>query len=457
MKKIVLKNGSLVLRTGVAHGDIVIEGERIADVVAPGAVTSQNYEFIDVGGLHVMPGAVDAHIHLGHYNDISRPRLPSDAETETAAAARGGVTTVISYLMNAKPHEDDFEDIVAITTAGARVDFGFHFVIATQGHLAALPRYIKEFGVPTAKLFMNMRGGEGDRLGLPPIDDGFAFALLEALAEHGGMLCPHPENIEIAWLLGKRVREQKAAGLLAWNEARPGFIEAEAIRRIAYLAHVTGTPLYCVHTSSAPALEQALMARDSGYKVHIETCNHYLTHDVDDPIGTVGKINPPLRKAEDREALWAGIADGQIDTLASDHIHRGIESKSGDIWSASPGCPGLDTFLQVPISEGYHKRGISLQRIAEIASEKPARLMGLKNKGRIAPGFDADLAFIDIAAEHVIGKADIASDCGFSIYEGRTLKGQVRHTMSRGEWIMRECAIQTSSVGHGRYQHRILG
>ncbi|GGA78460.1 dihydroorotase-like protein [Nitratireductor aestuarii] len=454
-KKLIISGGQVVRPTGVEVLDIVIEDGSIADLVPPNSVTA-DIERFDASGLTILPGAIDAHIHLGHAKDIARPREPSDAETETAAAARGGVTTVISYVMSSKPHEDDFKDILSVTKAGARTDFGFHFVIATKAQLQAVPRYINEFGVPTAKLFMNIRGSEGDRLGLPPIDDGFTFALLEQLAAHGGMLCPHPENMEIAWLLADRIKSSGRADLSAWNDARPGFIEAEAIRRIAYLAQVAGAPVYCVHTSSQPALEQALKARDEGINIHIETCNHYLTHDVEAPIGVVGKINPPLRKAADREALWAALANGEIDTLASDHIHRSIESKAGDIWTASPGCPGLDTFLQVPLSEGHHKRGIPLQRIAELTAEKPAKLMGLARKGRIAKGMDADLAFVNLQATETIGKESIQSDCGYSIYEGYDLKGTIDHTMVRGRFVWKDRAIVSDSAGHGEYQFRKL-
>lgn len=453
-----LISGAEVVRPpSVEKLDILVEGGQIVALLAPGTAVG-DAERIDAGGLVVFPGAIDSHIHLGHGNDISRPRVPGDASSESAAAARGGVTTVISYVMSAEPYESLFADLVAVTEAGARIDFGFHFVISTPGQLAAVPRYIKELGVPTAKLFMNIRGDEGKRLGLPAIDDGFAFALLEQLAEHGGMLCPHPENMEIVWLLAKRLRDESAAPTLAtWNQARPPFVEAEAIRRIAYLAQVAGSPLYCVHTSSGLALEQAVKARAEGVDIHIETCNHYLTHDVHTPIGIVGKINPPLRTAADREALWQGLADGHIDTLASDHIHRGQDSKQGDIWTASPGCPGLDTFLQVPLSEGYHKRGLSLVRIAELTAANPARLMGLARKGRIEVGMDADLAFIDLHAEKTIGKEDLASDAGYSIYEGHTLRGLVRHTMSRGTWALRDGALVDATIGHGRYQRRALG
>lgn len=449
--------GATVVRPPAVEAlDILIEGERIAALLAPGTEVG-DAERIDASGLVVFPGAIDGHIHLGHGNDIARPRVPEDARSETGAAARGGVTTVISYVMSADPYETFFEEMVGVAEAGARIDFGFHFVISTQDQLAAVPRYIKEFGAPTTKLFMNIRGDEGKRLGLPAIDDGFAFALLQQLAEHGGMLCPHPENMEIVWLLAKRLRAAGAPPTLAtWNDARPPFVEAEAIRRISYLAEIAGSPLYCVHTSSGEAVAQAVRAREEGIDIHIETCNHYLTHDIHTPLGITGKINPPLRLAADREALWQGLADGHIDTLASDHIHRGIGSKNGDIWTASPGCPGLDTFLQVPLSEGYHKRGLSLVRIAELTSANPARLMGLTRKGRIEVGMDADLAFVDLQADKTIGKEDIASDAGYSIYEGHTLRGSVRHTMSRGQWALRDGALVDDTVGHGRYQHRVL-
>ena len=367
--------------------DLLVEGDRIAALLTPGTKVG-DAERIDAGGLVVFPGAIDGHIHLGHGNDISRPRVPEDARSETGAAARGGVTTVLSYVMSADPYENFFEEMAGIAEAGARVDFGFHFVIATPEQLAAVPRYIREFGAPTAKLFMNIRGNEGVRLGLPPIDDGFTFALLEQLAEHGGMLCPHPENMEIAWLLSRRLREAGAPATLAtWNDARPGFIEAEAIRRIAYLADVAGSPLYCVHTSSAEALEQALTARAQGIDIHIETCNHYLTHDVDDPIGVVGKINPPLRERADREALWRGIADGDIDTLATDHIHRGPRAERAISGRRRRAARASTRFLPVPLAEGHHKRGLPLTRIAGWTAGDPAAVMGLsRRKGRIDVG-----------------------------------------------------------------------
>lgn len=444
---------------GVFAADILIEGGRIAGVVERGTAVDAD-EKIDLKGLTIFPGAVDVHLHLGHGNDISRPRAPSDAASETAAALLGGITSFIPYVMSAEPYETFFEELKQITEAGARIDFGYHFIIASEAQLDALPLYVQEYGIPSAKLFMNIRGDEGKRLGLPGIDDGFMFRLLERLGELGGMMCPHPENIEIGWALTARMRERDpdgAGGLKTWNASRPSFIEAEAIRRAVYIGQVTGTPVYCVHTSSRAALDAAIAMRSAGCPLYIETCNHYLTHDEDSPIGLAGKINPPLRTSDDREALWQGIAKGEIDTIGTDHVHRTLASKQGGIWGASPGCPGLDTFLPVLLTEGYHRRRIPLERIASLTATNPARIMGLgERKGDIAVGLDADLAIIDLDEDYVVGPETRATDAGYSIYDGMTLKAPVVHALSRGRFAFRDRHLVEEAVGTGRFLPRRL-
>jgi dihydropyrimidinase len=223
------------------------------------------------------------------------------------------------------------------------------------------------------------------------------------------------------------------------------------------VAHTAGAPLYVVHTSSAQALEAALRYRRAGATVHIETCPHYLTHDVGWPGGDVGKINPPLREAADRERLWQGLRDGEIDTVATDHVHRDLSAKAGGIWTASPGCPGLETLLPVLLSEGHHKRGLPLERIVELASTNPARIMGLGHaKGGIAPGLDADLALVDLKAQWTLQRGDIVSSAGYSIYEGERFTGRVRHVLVRGRPVLRDDALVDAAIGHGRYIRRRL-
>jgi len=457
MTDLALRGGEAFLPgIGLARADLLIAEGRIEDVVAPGTGTAA--EEIDVRGLTLLPGAVDAHLHLGHGTNIARPQVPGDAASETGAAARGGVTAFIPFVMSAAPHLPDLDALIAVTEAGARVDFGYHFVIATEAQLAEVPELIAR-GAPTAKLFMNIRGDEGARLGLPGTDDGFMFRLLEVLNAEGGMLCPHPENIEIAWVLRDRVLAsdpEGVGGLAAWNATRPPFVEAEALMRACYVARVTGARLHAVHTSSAEALDAALAQRRAGTDVSIETCIHYLTHDTGADIGATGKVNPPLRAPEDREALWAALARGEIDTVGTDHIHRPPSSKDGGIWTAQPGFPGLDTFYPAYLTEGFHQRGVLLDRLIPPVTETPARRMGMARKGALRPGYDADIAAVDLSADWTVGKDDLASDAGYSIYEGTRMRARVVHTLSRGRTVLRDGALDDAHVGGGRFVARRL-
>jgi dihydropyrimidinase len=455
---LVVRNGTVVLpeTDGVAV-DIAISDGRIAALLAPGAAVEAK-EVLDASGKTVLPGVIDVHLHLGHGKDIARPRVPEDAATETAAAAIGGVTTFVPYLMATDPFEKLFEEVKSVTEAGARIDFGYHFIISTEEQLAGVPRYARDFGVPSFKIFMNNRGGEGARLGLPDIDDGFLLKLCEAAAESGGMVCPHPENIEAAWVLRNRVvaaDPDGRGGLRAWNATRPPFVEADAVQRAGLFARETGARLYIVHTSSREALEAGLRARDAGTDIVIETCPHYLTHDVEWAGGDIGKINPPLREREDRDALWAGIMTGDVDTVATDHVHRDLSAKAGGIWKASPGCGGLETLLPVMLTCGHHDRGIPLGRIASLLSSAPADAMGLRrHKGRIAIGLDGDLVIVDLDREYVCRREDVRSSAGYSIYEGHRFKGQVVHTLSRGRFAVRDGRLDDGAVGSGRYVRR---
>ena len=457
---LLVRGGTVVLpgTNGVA-ADIGISNGRITAVLAPGAM-AESAEFLDVSGKVVLPGVIDVHLHLGHGKDIARPRVPEDAATETAAAAIGGVTTFIPYLMATEPFETLFDEVRSVTEAGARIDFGYHFIISTEDQLAGVPRYAREFGAPSFKIFMNNRGGEGARLGLPDIDDGFLLRLCEAAAENGGMVCPHPENIEAAWVLRNRVMasdQDGRGGLRAWNATRPPFVEADAVQRAGLFARETGARLYIVHTSSRAALEAGLRARDAGTDIVIETCPHYLTHDVDWEGGDIGKINPPLRQREDRDALWAAIVAGDIDTVATDHVHRDISAKAGGIWKASPGCGGLETLLPVMLTDGHHERGLPLGRVASLLASAPADAMGLGHrKGRVAVGLDADLAIVDLGRDYLFRREDVRSSAGYSIYEGRRFKGQVVHTLVRGRFAVRDGALVGAAVGSGRYLRRVL-
>ncbi|WJR80326.1 dihydroorotase family protein [Bradyrhizobium sp. NP1] len=458
---VIFTGGQVVLGDGsVENVDIGVKEGKVSQIAQVGEIGS-GAERVDIRGLTVLPGIVDAHIHLGHGNDITRPRAPSDADTETASAAAGGVTSFISYVIASEPYEDGiFETIRNICEQRARVDFGFHLVISTPEQLASVPMYAERFGVSSFKLFMYNRGGEGARLGLPDIDDGFLYRLAEAVHASGAVLCPHCENIEAAWVFRDRLMTsdpEGKGGLAAWSGSRPPFLEAEAVHRVSTLARHADAPVHMVHCSSAEGLAASVAQRALGADLTVETCTQYLTHDVDWPGGIKAKVNPPVRTRSDVEALWNGIRLGQIDTVATDHVHRPGTAKQGGVWKASPGFPGLETLLPVMLSEGHHKRGISLGRIASLLSANPARIMGCRSKGKIAVGKDADLSIVDLNAEWTADERSMRSDAGFSIYDGWKFKGRVVHTVVRGGFAFRDGKLCESAVGTGKYLYRKRG
>jgi dihydropyrimidinase len=255
-----------------------------------------------------------------------------------------------------------------------------------------------------------------------------------------------------------KAKDPDGRGSLAtWNASRPPFVEADAVQRACYVAGIAGAPIYIVHTTSAEALQAALRHRRAGTRVFIETCPHYLTHDIEWAGGDIGKINPPLREKSDRQALWQALRDGHVNTVATDHVHRDVSSKAGGIWAASPGCPGLETLLPVLISEGHHKHGLSLERVSDLVSGAPSQIMGVASrKGSISVGCDADLTFVDLNAEWKMDANGGASSAGYSIYADWKFKGRVVHATSRGQWILKELALVDDMIGNGKYVQRKL-
>jgi dihydropyrimidinase len=262
------------------------------------------------------------------------------------------------------------------------------------------------------------------------------------------MIDPHAENIEIVWRLRAEAAGATEPPLQVWNGIRPPFVEAEAEQRAAYLAGVAGASMYAVHVSSREALDVLVDARRRHPDVYLETCPHYLTHDVDSDLGLRGKVNPPLRRADVREALWGAVPTGTIDVVGSDHVPRHHSKKSGDIWKASAGFPGLQSLLPVLLSEGHLRRGIPLERVVDTVTARPAQLFGLyPRKGVLAVGADADVALVDLNAPSTIQAASQLSAAGYSIYEGWELKCCVVHTLVRGAFALRDGQLVDGARG----------
>ncbi len=453
---VIIRNAEVVFpRQGALPVDVAVSGGRIAALLGRGA-PAVAAETIDARGLTIFPGVIDPHVH----QDITSS--PDPWLTETRSAAVGGVTCLLDFRMSARPYSQSFARDRALAEASSLLDFGFQFVITTREQIGELDTYAREYGVPSFKVFMSFKGQEGAYLGAPAGDDGLLFSLMEQVARRpGGLVSVHTENIEVVWTLRERLMASGRRDLAAFTESRPPFVEAEDIHKAIHYAAVTGCAVHIVHLTSREGLEtiRACRRQYPGVRVTVETCPHYLTLTCDDPVGVLARVNPPVKYAEDREALWAGLLGGEIDTIGSDHSSRDLAAKRGqgggtDVWKTASAFPGLATLLPLLLSEGYHKRGLSLARIAEVTSFNAARLYGLAlGKGMVAVGADADLVAVDLHAERTISSALVRSSCDWNLWDGWRVKGWPMLTMVRGQAVLRDNEIVGQS-GWGRYQPR---
>ena len=428
---------------GLQPCELGIRDGRIAAILAPGERPAAD-RTIDAGGQLVVPGIIDAHVHFGLGSD-------EDWLTESRAAAIGGVTTVLNYMQSADSYLDVEPREREKAEAQSVIDFVSHLILMNETHLQEVGAYVDTLDVRSFKYFSNFKGNEGAYMGVEGTDSGFFFALCRAVAEQeGAVLAVHTENIEVVWRLAPELRESGRDDLAAWTESRPDFVEAHDMFTAFLFAEQTGCQIYIPHLSSALGLRVHGEHRRRGGRSYIETCTHYLMLTQDSERGTLAKVNPPVRTAADREALWDAVADGRISVLGSDHNSRRRERKEGSIWKASAGFAGVTTLLPILLDEGHHTRGISLETLIPAVTSAPARIFGIyPQKGVIAIGSDADLAIVDLEHRQTVDGSSYGSHSDYSVYDGLSLKGWPTATMVRGEVVMEHGEV-VAQPGHGR-------
>ena len=445
---LLIAGGNIVTQGhGVMRADVAVRGGKVSALIddSTGVTADETY---DAAGMHVFPGVVDPHVHIGLAEGLA------DWETETRSAAIGGVTTILTYLMAGQPYGPIIEENLEQAARDSVVDYGFHLVPSAPVHLDEMGEHAERYGIRSYKYFTSFRGDEGKHLGVEGTDDGFMYRYFDQVANlPGGVANVHPENIEVVWELRKRLLGQGRDDLKAWDESRPDFVEAQSAVAAAFFAHVTGCPLYIVHISGRLVLDELNAARERYGKspLYIETCPHFLTHHSGMEIGPLGKVNPPLRSEDDEEALWDGLKDGSIDTVGSDHVARKKGKKQGSIWTCSAGFPGSATVLPTLLSEGYHKRGLPLERIAELACANPARIFHrYPQKGTIAVGSDADFAVVDLSLEQEVTHDYLQSNADYSLLDGWVMKGWPVATFLGGKRMVERGKL-VGARGSGKY------
>jgi dihydropyrimidinase len=431
--------------------DILVREGRIAGLLQPGEAVASGTPEQSARGLHVFPGLIDAHVHFGFGEKIT------EYDTETIYAAQGGFTTIVAYFLNNEAYGDVYAREQAYARTRCRVDYAFHFSTANEAHIRELESYVRDYGVTSFKYFMNFKGEEGRYLGLDGTDDGYLHDLLQEAARVGNIIIVcHTENIELVNRVRRRVQAEGGTTLKDWARTKPPITEAESCVRAMYFAEQLGARVYFPHISTRMALNEVRRWRARYDQVFVETCPHYLTHDEDSDLGSLGKANPPFRSKDDVAAMWEGLVDGSIDVVASDHVPRKRATKEKSLWLASQGFPGTATILPVLLSEGYHKGRLTLPRIAELLTSAPADIFGLSPaKGRISVGADADLTLVDLERVRTVRAAELGSYSDYSLYDGYALKGWPVRTIVRGTTVMENGKI-VGAPGYGRYLRRPL-
>jgi len=459
---LLVRGGTVVTPIGSHRADVAVAGGRIERVEPElGGLAANTREVVDATGLLVLPGVVDVHTHTRIATDEQPDRFFQDS----AAAAFGGTTTFLAFNnpgtgISAAVRGSllaGFHEWRERTEHDSAIDYAVSLALTGQHEdpVAELPAVVDE-GVPTCKAFMIFD------FRLP---DARLFAAMRALGAAGGMLEVHCEDPVLVDAAVTAALQRGNTSARYHAGTRSAEAEAVATHRALAFARQADAPVYVVHLSSEAALRQVREAKVAGVRACAETCPHYLALDVsrydaaDDIDVASVLITPPLRPATDRDALWAGLAAGDLDLIASDHVPDRLDTEKAEVLAGTPfdrvsnGAPGIETLLAVAYSEGVATGRITVERLVDLLSATPARLFGLTHKGAVEPGRDADLVLFDPTPHSTFRAADLHHTSDYTPYEGRERRGAVRSVFVRGRAVIRDGRF-VGQRGFGRFVER---
>lgn len=439
---LVLTGGTVVTGMTRYRADIAIKDGLIALVGDPSAMPAAR-EMVDVGGKYLLPGAIDVHVHFREPGYTHK----EDWRTGSAAAAMGGTTTVFE-MPNTHPPTRSVKELRQKQEAAEKshIDFGIYGLLA-EDNIDELQGLI-DGGVNAFKCFMGNTFGN-----LPSPSTGAMLEGFEIIAPSGLRISLHAETASIMAWRQKRLMEAGRNDPLAHIAARPAIVAAEAVSRAAELAEWTGARIHVLHISSAAELRPLADAKARGVEITGETCPCYLLLDSRDyaRLGSVIRVNPPVREASDSAAIWQALQNGVVDMIATDHApHTPEEKTKSIIWEADCGFPGVETQMPLMLNE-VAKGRITLEHYVKISAENPACAFGLwPAKGRIEAGAHADIAVVDLERTETISAASLHSRGKITPFEGVSVTGVPVHTLVRGRFVQRDRRLVEETSGWGR-------
>jgi len=402
---LLLKNGKLVTPKGIVEADVGVKDGKIAKI----GKDMTGEEEINCSGKYVLPGLIDAHVHLREPGKTKA----EDFKSGSMAAAKGGITSVID-MPNNKPSTTTPKALEEKRKLAEKsiIDYGFHFGATSENK----DELDKVKNIASVKFYMGSSTGD-----LLMDDSEEVYRYFLKLGKRGIMATCHCEKQSLI-----------KPGKGSWNDSRPGEAERISIMETFLLASKAKNKVHICHLSSRQGVELV----ELNEKATCEASPHHLFLNCTDEerLKGYGKVNPPLRKKEDVSALWGAVKNGTVDIIASDHAPHLREEKEREFLQTPSGLPELDTTLQLMLTK-VNDGVISLQRLVQMTSENPARIFGIKGKGSIAEGMDADFAIVDLKQKDKITNDNIISKCGWTPYDGMKTRGKAECTICGGNVV----------------------
>lgn len=437
--KTLIKNGIICLEGGIFEGDLVVDGEIISEITTE--YKGDCDEVIDAKGKYVCPGGVDAHTHMS-LRQSSRYTSCDSFYDGGVAAACGGTTTILDHMSFGEKGcslYSRFEEYKELAK-DCPIDYSFHGVFQKGDEEVnkELADIIENKGFTSYKAYTTYGY---------PICDKDMLNILYTMKETGGLLCVHSENDAITNVLREKYAKLGHTEPIYQAITRPNEAEAESVARAVHLAKTAGdSNLYIVHMSAKESLYEVKLAREKGQKnIFVETCTQYLMLTDDKFVEGGSKegikyiLAPPLRKKEDNEVLWKGVADGDIQVIATDHCPFTLEQKqehADDYRNCPGGISGVEERMPIIFSEGVMKGRITLEKFVEVTATNPAKIFGLyPKKGTLLPGSDADITIIDPTKSRVFSVDNLKTKAGFSPFEGLKVDCVIDTVLSRGKVV----------------------
>lgn len=454
LKNAMIPQGDRKVQTNI----MVDDGKIIGFTNAPNGISAD--EIIDIKGNLVVPGCIDPHTHFMDPGFTHRETFA----TGSRSAAAGGITTHIDMPCCSKPSVRDGESFhkkLEPLKGQAYVDFCFWGGMTgedvREGLLNNIYPQIDE-GVVAFKVYMTPSVPT-----FPKVTDAEMLEIFSHIADTGMPIGVHAENYEICTFYTEKLKKEGRLDGPAWAEARMPLAEKVAIQLIISYAEATGARVHVVHMSTKEGVELVRDAKKRGIKVTAETCPHYLMLNAQDAMterGTYAKIAPPLREKEDNAVFWQALAEGTVDFVGTDHAPYEIATEKdgpdADIWNSFPGIPGVETMVQILVSEGLNKGRLSLSKFVEITSRNAAVHYGIyPKKGALELGSDADFTVIDLEREYTIDEQKTESMAKYNPLHGLELTGKPIQTIVRGNVVYDEDnGGIVGDAGYGKFVKR---